>query len=383
MSTTVLTGARIFTGEAFVDGQALVIAEGRVAGLAPADIRPEGARILALPPDRLIAPGFIDIQVNGGGGVLFNDDPSPEAIRAIGAAHRRFGTTGFLPTLISDAPDRLPLALEAARSAIAADMPGVLGVHIEGPFINPARRGTHRESVLRPLAAAERALLERPTGGVTLVTVAPEIVPPADIAALVAAGLRVSLGHSACGYDTARAAYAAGASCATHLYNAMSPLTGREPGMVGAALDTPEAWCGLIVDGHHVHPASLRVALAAKPRGKCLLITDAMPPVGAASPSFTLYGETIRSEGGRCVNAEGALAGADLDMATAVRNAVHLLGLPLDEALRMAAAYPADFLGLGGRLGRLLPGHQADLVVLGPELTVEQAWIAGDPGPAA
>ena len=375
MSLVALAGARLFTGHEMLDGRVLVIDGTTIRDIA-AEI-PAGARRIDLPADHLLAPGFIDLQVNGGGGVLFNDTPDVATIRAIGATHRRFGTTGFLPTFISDRADKLPLALAAARAAMAADVPGVLGVHVEGPFISTAKRGVHAAAVLRALSEAEFELLAAPQGGTTLLTVAPEIVPPPMIARLAAAGVRVFLGHSDADEATVRAALAAGACGFTHLYNAMSALGSRAPGMVGAALADRRSWCGLIVDGHHVHPTSLKVALAAKPRGKCLLVTDAMPPVGAADPAFVLYGETLTVKDGRVVTADGTLAGAALDMAAALRNTVAMLDVPLDEALRMASAYPADALAQGNRLGRLLPGYRADIVALGPDLAVRRSWIGG------
>lgn len=375
MTLTAFVGGRLFTGSEMLAGRVLVVEGAEIRDIA--DAVPAGAARVELPDDHLIAPGFIDLQVNGGGGVLFNDAPDPATIRTIGAAHRRFGTTGFLPTLISDRPERLPVALAAARDAIAANVPGALGIHVEGPFISQAKRGVHAAAVLRVPSREEIAALLAPNGGVTLLTVAPEIVPPETIAALSRAGVRVFLGHSDADAATVDAALAAGACGFTHLYNAMSALGSRAPGMVGAALADRASWCGLIVDGHHVHPTALKAALAAKPRGKCLLVTDAMPPVGAASKSFELYGEMLTVKDGRVVTAGGTLAGAALDMATAVRNTVSLLGVPDDEALRMASAYPADALGLGHRLGRLLPGYRADIAMLDAALNVAQTWIGG------
>ena len=213
--------------------------------------------------------------------------------------------------------------------------------------------------------------------GVTLITLAPERVPAATIRAMVERGARVCAGHTAASYEETRAGLDAGISGFTHLYNAMTPLQGREPGVVGAALDDADSWVGVIVDGVHVHPASLRVAINAKPRGKVLLVTDAMPMVGGDDPSFDLYGETITAIDGVVRNAAGSLAGSALDMAGAVRNTVHLLGLPLDEACRMAAQYPAEFLGLGGELGRIAPGYRADLVLLDTDVNVRGTWIGG------
>jgi N-acetylglucosamine-6-phosphate deacetylase len=324
-----------------------------------------------------LLPGFIDCQVNGGGGVLFNNAPNIAALRLIGSAHRRFGTTGFLPTLISDDAERMREAITATRDAIAQGVPGVLGIHLEGPYIAPARKGTHDASKFRVPDAQEIALATALDNGLTLITLAPERVGAETIRAFVQRGAIVCAGHTAASYEEARVGIEAGISGYTHLYNAMSPLTGREPGAVGAALEDAQAWCGVIVDGHHVHPASLRVALAAKPRGKIFLVTDAMPPVGADDPSYELYGETITARDGVVRNAAGSLAGSALDMATAVRNSVTMLGVPLEEAARMASAYPAQFLGIGDCYGRIAPGYHADLVALDGDLQVVTTWISG------
>jgi N-acetylglucosamine-6-phosphate deacetylase len=301
-----------------------------------------------------------------------------DSLRTLAAAHRRFGTTGLLPTLISDDVQVMRRAIDATRAAIAQGVPGVLGIHLEGPYIAPARKGTHDANKFRVPDADEIAMAASLDNGVTLLTLAPERVPLESIRALVERGVIVAAGHTAASYEEARAGLDAGIRGFTHLYNAMSPLTGREPGAVGAALEDRDSWIGIIADGVHVHPASLRVALAAKPRGKVMLVTDAMPPVGADSPSYELYGEVITAVDGVVRNAAGSLAGSALDMATAVRNAVHLLGLPLDEAARMASRYPAQFLNLDDRLGEIAEGYQADLVLLDDALQVRATWIAGE-----
>jgi N-acetylglucosamine-6-phosphate deacetylase len=325
-----------------------------------------------------LVPGFIDAQVNGGGGVLFNNTPTVEGIAAIARAHRRFGTTGLLPTLISDDVDTMRKAVAATREAIAQGVPGVLGIHLEGPYLAPERKGTHDASVFRVPDADEIALATSLDNGVTLLTLAPERVSAETIRALVARGAIVAAGHTAGSYDEVRAGLTAGIRGFTHLYNAMSPLQGRAPGAVGAALEDRESWCGIIVDGVHVHAASLRVALAAKRRGKVFLVTDAMPPVGSDSPDYMLYGETITARDGVVRNAAGALSGSALDMATAVRNTVRMLGLPLAEAARMASLYPAQFLGIDDRIGRIAPGMAADFVLLDDEVRVRATWIGGD-----
>jgi N-acetylglucosamine-6-phosphate deacetylase len=328
-----------------------------------------------LPEDCWLAPGFIDLQVNGGGDVLFNDVPTLEGIRTIAAAHRRFGTTALLPTLISDTPEKTKAALAAVQQAIDSE-PGVLGVHLEGPFLSADRPGVHALRHFRVPTAEDTAMLTAPRRGAVLVTLAPERVPRGFVRQLASAGVRVSLGHSMATYAQTHAALQEGMTGFTHLFNAMRPLASREPGPIAAALESSQAWFGMIADGVHVDPAMLRLALrgAAKP----MLVTDAMPPVGGARSSFRLYGEEIAATDGKCVRGDGALAGSMLDMASAVRNCVRLLGVPLELALRFASAHPASFLGLDQRLGRLAPGCRADMVAIDPkDIKVVRTWTAG------
>ncbi len=374
----VLRNARMLVGDEFRDDLALVIEEGRISAVLP-----DAAPSLGQADEQVdlgggwLLPGFIDVQVNGGGGALFNNTPDVPTLRTIAAAHRRFGTTALLPTLISDDLQVMRAAITATHDAIAQGVPGVIGIHLEGPYIAPARKGTHDVSKFRVPDADEVALAASLDNGVTLLTLAPERVPLETIRALVERGVIVAAGHTAATYEEARAGLDAGIRGFTHLYNAMSPLQGREPGAVGAALEDRDSWVGIIVDGVHVHPGSLRVALAAKPRGRLLLVTDAMPPVGADDPCYELYGEIITAVDGVVRNAAGSLAGSALDMATAVRNTVQLLGQPLAEAARMASTYPARFLNVDDRMGHIAEGFQADLVLLDHALQVRGTWIAG------
>lgn len=374
---TALVNGRVLTDEGFRDDVAVLVDSGRIVALtALDDPSVRGAQHHDLGGDCLL-PGFVDSQVNGGGGVLFNNAPTVDAIRTIAAAHRRFGTTALLPTLISDDLDVMRAAIAAVRDAIDAGVPGIAGIHLEGPYLAPARKGTHDAGKFRVPDADEVALATSLGNAVTLVTLAPEQVPLERIRALVAGGAIVAAGHTAGSYEQIRDGLEAGIRGFTHLFNAMSPLQGRAPGAVGAALEDRESWCGIIVDGAHVHAASLRVALAAKPRGKIFLVTDAMPPVGSDSADYVLYGETITAVDGVVRNAAGALAGSALDMMTAVRNTVRTLGVPLDEAARMASTYPAQFLGLDGELGRIAPGLRADFVVVDEALALQATWIGG------
>ncbi|MBB4153919.1 N-acetylglucosamine-6-phosphate deacetylase [Sphingomonas jinjuensis] len=373
MTTHRFANGHVITAHAVLDAAAITVDADRITTVEPLTDSADAVDL----DGGWIFPGFIDTQVNGGGSVLFNDDTSVDGIAAIGTAHARFGTTGFLPTLISDHPDRIALALEASDAAIAAGVPGVLGVHIEGPFLAPARKGIHDEARFRRLDDEMVALLTRPHRGTVMVTIAPELAEPRHIAALHAAGVRVSAGHTEVDYDGALAAFDAGVTGITHLFNAMHPMLGRAPGLVGAALDDERPWCGIIVDGVHVSPTMLRIAIAARGPDGFMLVTDAMPSVGAAEKDFMLQGRQIRVADGICSYADGTLAGSDLDMAQAVANSVHLLGLAPDIVARMASANPAAFLGRAQELGTLAPGQRADWVQLAADFTPRGTWIEG------
>jgi len=377
-----LTNGRVLLDAGFSRDTAVLVDGDRiVAVLAERDLPATAARHdLA---GAMLLPGFIDTQVNGGGGVLFNDVPTADGIAAIGRAHRRFGTTGFMPTLISDDLEQVARSIGAVDEAIAAGVPGVLGIHIEGPFLNVARKGIHLADHIRAADGEGLAVLRRPGRGRRMVTIAPEMIDPAQLHELVDAGLLVCAGHTNATYEITRRALDQGLRGFTHLFNAMSPLASREPGVVGAALADDRTWCGIIVDGAHVSPVVLQIALRATRRERFMLVTDAMPTVGAATKSFTLQGKTINVRNGVCVDDSGTLAGSDLDMATAVRNAVDMLGLDLAEAVRMASLHPAEFLGLGDELGRIAPGYRASFVVADDDLTVLDTWIDGAPAEEA
>jgi N-acetylglucosamine-6-phosphate deacetylase len=371
--------AKVLTADGFRNDVAVLVGGDRIEAIVGADdARLHRADVRDL-SGHLLLPGFIDCQVNGGGGVLFNDAPTVETIRRIGEAHLRFGTTGFLPTLISDDADVMRAAIAAVDAAIREGVPGVLGIHLEGPYLSAERRGVHDAAKFRTPDASEIDLVASLANGVTLLTLAPEQVSPATIRALTERGVIVAAGHTAARYAETRAALYAGLRGFTHLYNAMSPLASREPGAVGAALEDSGSWCGIVADGYHVHPASLRIVLAAKPRGKVFLVTDAMPPVGGDVETFTLGGIAIACRDGRCETPDGVLAGSALDMGSAVRNATASLGIAFDEAARMASAYPADFLGIANAAGRIAPGLRADFVVLDDALGVREVFIGGTP----
>ena len=366
-----LAPTRLFTGDGMIENATVRIDGGRIvdveSGVASDAVRLEG----------LLAPGFIDIQVNGGGGALFNDAQDVETLKRIAAAHSRFGVTGFMATLISDERSKAEAAIGAVADAIAAGVEGLMGLHLEGPWLSAPRRGVHPAEYLRELDHADLKLLTAKMPFPLLVTVAPEQVGPQSIKALVDAGVRVSLGHTAASTELVEQALAAGASGFTHLFNAMPPMEGRNPGPLGVALANRSAWTGMILDGIHVHPTSARAALAAKTAERMMLVSDAMATIGSDTPSMSLFGETIFVRDGALRTATGTLAGAHLEMSGAVRNAVELLGASKNEALRMGSLTPAAFLGVDHERGRIAPGYRADFVVLDDGMNAKATWIAG------
>ncbi len=374
-----LTNARIAAKDRMLDHHAVLIEDGWIADIVPSGDSRLGAIANHDLKGALLLPGFIDTQVNGGGGVLFNDEPTVGTIRRMSAAHRKFGTTGFLPTLISDDLGVMERAIGAVAQAVRDGVPGVLGIHLEGPFLSPARKGVHNVEKFRQIDARAFDILTSLKGAKTLVTLAPEMTTPEMIARLSAAGVIVAAGHTNATYDQIVDAYRHGLTGFTHLFNAMSPLTGREPGVVGAALSNPTSYCGIIVDGRHVHPEVLKLALRCKPHDRFMLVTDALANVGTSLETFQLLGATIRIHNGVYVDENGTLAGSALDMSRAVRNAMDFLGVSLIEAITMASAAPAAFLGLGHEVGQIAKGLRANFVVADDALNVRGTWIDGVP----
>ena len=367
---------RAFDGHGWRAEAAVLVRDGRIVGLGSWGEVPPDWPQMRLPAGAFLAPGFIDLQVNGGGGVLLNDQPTADGMRAIARAHRRYGTTACLPTLISDTREQVRTAVAAARSIGGRD--GVLGLHLEGPFISPRRPGVHRpDRVAKPGAGDLEELCELAGAGRSLVTLAPECVPAGFVRTLASSGVRISIGHSEAPAGVVMQAVADGATGVTHLFNAMPPLSARAPGIIGAALAEHRLTAGLIVDGIHVDPVAVRAAFAAKGSERIALVTDAMPTVGTSLDRFELVGRTIKLIDGRLTTEEGSLAGAHLDMASAVRNAVRLAQLPLEDALRAASLTPARFLGLDNERGALVPGARADFVALTQELKVVATWLDG------
>jgi N-acetylglucosamine-6-phosphate deacetylase len=366
----------VLVGSTIRKNIAVVIDPPRITGMMVADSLPVHIERRPL-KGGLLAAGFIDVQVNGGGGALLNNDPTVDGVRRIAESHRRFGTTGLLPTVITDKQSVIDAAVTAVAEARSAGVPGILGIHIEGPFIDPRCKGAHDAAFIRTMTEVDVARLMRLDCGIVMVTVAPSACSPELIRKLAAKGIVVSIGHADATAKEAQQCIAAGARGVTHLFNAMSQLKHRAPGLVGAALADTRCWCGIIADGHHVDPLALKIAIAAKPGTKIMLVTDAMSPAAGGPDRFMLQGREVIARNGRLELLDGTLAGANITMDAAVRYCVNELDVPLPGVLRFASINPAEFLGLGGEHGRIADGYYANLVHLGDDLTVKQTWIDG------
>ncbi|WP_105168615.1 N-acetylglucosamine-6-phosphate deacetylase [Pseudoalteromonas sp. T1lg23B] len=371
MTTHVYRANKLFDGFDFKENVCFTVKSGKISF----DVDAHNDAIVTL--SGLVVPGFIDVQVNGGGGAFFNAQRSTECLEKMVLAHGQFGSTALMPTLITDKIEVMKEAADATAQAVENKQKGIVGIHFEGPHLSHPKKGTHSEQFIRPISEEEFAIYARQDLGIKMVTLAPETVPLEDIRRLVALGVKVSIGHSNADFDTTMAALRVGADGFTHLFNAMSAFTSREPGVVGAALWDDNSWCGLIVDGHHVHSTSAKLAIRTKQRGKIMLVTDAMPPVGTDDTEFDFFdGRKVIRTGTRLNSTTGELAGSVLDMSSAVRNTVNELDVSLGESLRMASLYPAQYLGLKSK-GHLLEGADADFVVLDEQLFTQSTYITG------
>lgn len=355
----------------------VTLKDGIIVDVMPRDQLPSNIDQVYDLSGHTLVPGFIDLQVNGGGGIMFNNAPTLESLKTISQAHRYFGTTGLMPTLITDSFEVMRLAIDAVEEAIAQKVPGILGIHLEGPFLSEAKKGAHDASRFCKIDEQGFKLVNGLKIGKTIVTIAPELADTNMIQRLSQSGIIVCAGHSAADYEQSCDAINAGVRGFTHLFNAMTPLQSRAPGMVGAALSNENTWFGIIADGHHMHPSAFKIAISAKQRGGAILVTDAMSTVGAKDKSFELNGETIVAHNGRCENAAGSLAGSDLDMNSAIKNAVTFAKISWQEAVRMASLYPATALGLDDTLGRIKSGYVANFALLDSQLNVTSTWING------
>ncbi|MBO6919228.1 MAG: N-acetylglucosamine-6-phosphate deacetylase [Rhizobiaceae bacterium] len=376
---TAYIGADIFDGQQMRTNCALLINGDRIDGIVSVDALSDDYTRVKL-SGGLLTSGFIDLQVNGGGGVLLNQDTSIQGIQTICEAHLQFGTTSLLPTLITDAPDITKRAIDAAIEAESANLPGFLGLHLEGPHLSMQKKGAHSPDLIRHVTDQDIEILCEAKQSLSklLITIAPESVNCDQISQLASCGIHLSLGHSAATSQQAKEAFTAGISSVTHLYNAMSPLTHREPGIVGAALNTDDIYCGLIADGFHVNADAINIALKMKTgRGKLMLVTDAMSTIGRNQDEFELNGRMVKREGGRLTLSDGTLAGADLDMISAVRFMIEHTCCDRFEALRMASSYPAQYLNLGENYGHLKKGAYANFLHLTDEMDISSIWQNG------
>ncbi len=376
ISKKALISKRIFTGEKILFSHAILVNGNIIDDICPVDDIPCDYTIENLGKGILTA-GFIDLQVNGGGGVLFNDEPTVYGIEKISKAHRKFGSTSILPTLISDDFKIMQQACNTVETAIANNIDGILGIHLEGPYINIARKGVHNGDIIRKFEDKIFSLMVIDKLGPSILTIAPEMLDAGILTKLAATGFKICAGHTAAGYDDIKTALSEGLSGFTHLFNAMTPMNSREPGVVGAALEDQDSYCGIIIDGHHIHKAVMKIAIAAKTTGRMILVSDAMPSIGAKDKAFKVNGENIIVENGRCITKDGVLAGSDLDMITAVKNTVMMVGLDMEEALRMASLYPATYMGVDDRLGSIAKGLQADIIHIRDDFTISTTWING------
>ncbi|WP_341205561.1 N-acetylglucosamine-6-phosphate deacetylase [uncultured Psychrosphaera sp.] len=366
-----LTADKVFDGSTFLTNVTVEVDQDKIIAIHQG-VLPNAEYIAGT-----LTAGFIDVHVNGGGGKLFNFEPSVETVETMISAHAKFGTTALLPTLITDEASIMERAADAISDAVKQNSPGILGIHFEGPHLSIPKKGVHEETLVRPIGYREKAIFNRTDLGIKIVTLAPENVSDEDVVELINNQVKVSLGHSNATYERAKEVVALGADSFTHLFNAMSPFTSRAPGVLGAALETDSAWCGIILDGHHMHYGSAKIAHAIKPKGKLLLVTDSMSTIGSDQQGFEFFGVEVIRDGDKLSTPEGTLAGSALDMITAVKNAVEHLGLSLEEALNMVSLYPAQYLAVDNKMGSIQVGKQADLTAFTNDFNVSKTWIAG------
>ena len=380
-----MTKKKSFVGATIFDGfnrhlnSALIIMNSKVVEIIPEEkVDPTTDQIVLA--GGLLTPGFVDLQVNGGGGVLFNDNPSLENLKTICEAHAKLGTTSIMPTLISDSPEVQKQAISVIIDALYYPIKGLVGLHLEGPHLAVARKGAHEERFIRPMKELDCLELESLANKVRnlMLTIAPEAVLPQQITRLSNAGAVISLGHTDCTFNQAADAVDAGATCATHLFNAMSPFGSREPGLVGAVLNSGKLFSGIIADGFHVNKISINLALQAKKApGALFLVSDSMSTVGSEQTHFFLNDRLITRSQGKLILEDGALAGADISLSDAVRYMVNEVGILQDDAIRMASLIPAKVLGMESEIGCLMPDAQADFLWMKNDLEIEKVWVGG------
>ncbi len=370
-----LLGSQIFCGERFYDDHALLVDGKSIVDIVDKNHTPDNFNKIEL-DQGILAPGFIDLQVNGGGGVLFNNSPNKESLNTIIKAHQFFGTTSVMPTVISDSLEVLEQCIKTVTEEIKNNS-SLLGIHIEGPFFNTKYRGVHQKQYISTINSDYLNLFESLKGFPVMLTLAPECISSQQLKHLTSLGIKTLAGHSDASYDELDDAIKNGLDGFTHLFNAMSQISAREPGVVGSALHFENTFASIIVDLHHVHPSLIQLAYQLKPTGKLFFISDSMATINHGKPSFELYDEVVNELDGRLVNSEGKLAGSSITQIDAVKNAYQKCNIPLNQALAMASRYPAEYLGIANHLGSLKPGYRADLVHFDSNFKVRNAWVSG------
>ena len=370
-----LTGAKLFTGENFLENKALLIEDKYIAGIVGKANIPKNFEIQKL-NGGILSPGFIDLQVNGGGGKLFNNSPDKESLNTIIEAHQYFGSTSIMPTVISDSLNILQKCTETISNEININH-SLLGVHIEGPFFNAKYRGVHQKKYINTINASYLSLFEKLDEFPVMITLAPECISIKQLKYLKSLGFKILAGHTDASYDQLEEAIKYGLDGFTHLFNAMGQISAREPGVVGSAFDFDETSASIIVDLHHVHPSLINLSFKQKPKGKLFFVSDSMATINHGEPSFELYDEMVSESNGRIINSEGKLAGSSITQIDAIKNAYQKCNIPLESAIAMATLYPAQYLGVSHYIGQLKKGHRADLAHFDSSFKVRNVWLSG------
>ena len=370
-----ITGSKLFNGIDFIEHKALLIDDQHIAGIVNEDAIPTDFSVQKL-DGGILSPGFIDLQVNGGGGKLFNNSPDKESLNTIISAHQYFGTTSIMPTVISDSLNILQKCTDTISNEIDNNH-SLLGIHIEGPFFNVKYRGVHQKQYINTINASYLNLFETLDKFPVMLTLAPECISIKQLKHLNSLGFKILAGHTDANYDQLEEAVKYGLDGFTHLFNAMGQISAREPGVVGSAFDFDETSASIIVDLHHVHPSLINLSFKQKPKGKLFFVSDSMATINHGEPSFELYDEVVSESNGRIINSEGKLAGSSITQIDAIKNAYQKCSIPLESAISMATLYPAEYLGVSDYIGQLKKGYRADLAHFDSNFHVQNVWLAG------
>ena len=370
-----ITGSKLFNGIDFIEHKALLIDDQHIAGIVNEDAIPTDFQVKKI-DGGILSPGFIDLQVNGGGGKLFNNSPDKESLNTIISAHQYFGTTSIMPTVISDSLNILQKCTDTISNEINNNH-SLLGIHIEGPFFNVKYRGVHQKQYINTINASYLNLFETLDKFPVMLTLAPECISIKQLKHLNSLGFKILAGHTDANYDQLEEAVKYGLDGFTHLFNAMGQISAREPGVVGSAFDFDETSASIIVDLHHVHPSLINLSFKQKPKGKLFFVSDSMATINHGEPSFELYDEVVSESNGRIINSEGKLAGSSITQIDAIKNAYQKCSIPLESAISMATLYPAEYLGVSDYIGQLKKGYRADLAHFDSNFHVQNVWLAG------